>query len=88
MIDITQVSVLSADLRHTIRQFSPYESARQGNEATGQPCAQNQPWRVYALRHNIRIDKDARAYGSAHDQHGGVKETQSASKSLRWLRRW
>ena len=85
MIDIAQVGVLSADLGHAIGQFRPYERAGESDESAGQPCTQNQPWRVHALSYNIRIDKDARAYGSTHDQHGGVKETQSASKSLRWL---
>ncbi len=87
MVHITQVGILAAHLRHAVRQLSPYKSAGERNESAGHPCAQNQPRRMDSLRHNVWIDEDARAYSSAHDQHGGVKQTQSASKSLRWLGR-
>ena len=52
------------------------------SESSGEPYAQNQPWRVHSLRYHIWIDKDACAHSAAHDKHGGVKETQSASKRL------
>jgi len=37
---------------------------------------------VNTLSDNIRIDKDARAYGSAHDQHGGVKKGPVGEQEL------
>ena len=78
IVRVAQISVLPADLGHTRGQFSPDKGGGQGNGAAGQPCAQYQRRRVYPLRDDVGIDEDSAADDSAHDQHGGVEESEAA----------
>ena len=73
MIDVAQVGVLAANVRHTVSQFRPNKRSDQRDDAAGEPCAQNQRRCVYALSNYIRIDKNARPNRTAHHQHDGVK---------------
>ena len=78
MIGLAQVEILTAGAGQARGQFRPDECAQQSQDAAENPDAENQEWRVDMQGDHVGIDEDARAYDSAHDDHGGVEKVETA----------
>jgi hypothetical protein len=78
MIGFPQRGILPANIGHPVGKFSPDESAEQCENSADQPCANDQSGSVNLLGYHVPIDEDSGADDTAHDDHGGVKETDSA----------
>src|SRR5689334_14325129 len=81
---LSQVSILPAHLGPPCCQLCPDERSRERKQTTEHPGAEHQKRRVDLPRNDGRIHEDARPNDAAHDDHGGVEESEPAREF--WLR--
>src|SRR5690348_16543589 len=86
MIRFAQVSILAADARHGGGKFRPNECSSESDYAAGNPRAENQRGRMHLLGYDVRIDENPRADDSAHDNHGGVENSEARYQTRRVYR--
>ena len=77
---VAQVCILPAHIRHARRQLGIDERAQHRHHAARHPHPEDQHRRMDLPGHNVRIDEDARADDAAHDDHGGVEQSDTAQK--------
>src|SRR5690242_4115294 len=76
MIGLSQVRVLSANIRHPRSKFSPDEGASDSDGSAGDPGTQDQTRSVHLLGHYIWIDENSGTDNASHHDHGSVEEPQ------------
>jgi hypothetical protein len=72
----SQVSILAANVGACRSEFCPNKSRRKCEQPTKYPCAKNQERSTNLKRNYGRVHKDARPNNAAHDDHGGIEETE------------
>ncbi len=81
MVRFAQIDVLTAGRAgQTRREFRPDERAAHREQAAEHPNAENQKWRMHAVRDLGRIGKNSRAYDAAHHDHRRVKQPKLTSR--------
>ena len=82
MIRLAQINVLAARrCGQSRRQLSPDKRATHRDQAAQNPDAQNQEWRMDAVRDLGRIREDSRPDDASHHDHRRVEQSEPPARS-------
>src|SRR5580692_5488484 len=78
---LAQIGVLTANHGQTGSQFGVDKAAEQGNEAAGNPGAQDQRRGMHLVSNYVWVYEDPRADDPTHDGHRGTKQAKLPGES-------
>ena len=82
MKGVAEIGVLASEIGSEDGEFGVDESAGESGKTAENPSAEDEGGGVNFFGDNVRVDENAGANDAAHDDHGGVENSELRASDL------